>query len=71
MKTLVAVLTSAWVITTLTYAGPPPVTVAQPVEVKVVNPVTVTGTVDIANKVQIAGKVETLNDTLKSHSTLH
>jgi hypothetical protein len=65
MKTLFAAFTSVCVVATLTYASPPPVTVAQPVDVKVVNPVTVTGKVDIGNKVEISGTVETLNDALK------
>ena len=37
----------------------------QPVDVKVVNPVTVTGKIDIGNKVEVSGSVETLNDALK------
>ena len=49
--------------TTPSHPSPPP---AQPVQVTVVNPVAVTGTVDIGNKVEISGRVETLNDALKT-----
>lgn len=65
LKHLAAALTSACLVTTLTHANPPPVTVAQPVQVKVVDPVTVTGKVDVGNKVEISGRVETINDALK------
>jgi hypothetical protein len=66
LKYLSTVILSACVFALSTFAAPPPVTVAQPVAVQVINPVEVTGTVkvEVTKPVTVQGAVENLSDSL-------